>query len=135
MSPFLLPRPTARFVCGPTRFAALRLGITRIRTGGALSYDAGVVARLTHEVEERRDAPDTSANRAHRFLAASAPVMDRLERELERAHVAVVLSDDRARVVDRRAPDDAVRRSVDAAMLMQASASRGVLLGRRQPGS
>jgi hypothetical protein len=53
--------------------------------------------------------------------------MDRLERELERAHVAVVLSDDRARVVDRRAPDDAVRRSVDAAMLMPASASRGVL--------
>jgi hypothetical protein len=60
MSPFLLPRPTARFVCGPTRFAALRLGIPRIRTGGALSYDAGVLARLTHEVEERRDAPDTA---------------------------------------------------------------------------
>jgi transcriptional regulator of acetoin/glycerol metabolism len=77
-----------------------------------------MLARLTHEVEERRNAPDTSANRAHRLLAASAPVTDRLERGLERADVAIVLSDDRARVVHRRAPDDAVRRSLDAAMLM-----------------
>jgi DNA-binding CsgD family transcriptional regulator/transcriptional regulator of acetoin/glycerol metabolism len=74
-------------------------------------------ARLTQEVEQRSDAPDTSAHRAHRLLAASAPVMDRLERDLERADVAIVLSDDRARVVDRRVPDDAVCRSLDAAML------------------
>jgi DNA-binding CsgD family transcriptional regulator len=50
--------------------------------------------------------------------SCSASVVDRLERDLERADVAIVLSDDRARVVDRRVPDDAVRRSLDAAMLM-----------------
>jgi DNA-binding CsgD family transcriptional regulator len=44
--------------------------------------------------------------------------MDRLERDLERADVALLLSDDRARVVDRRVPDDASCRSLDAAMLM-----------------
>lgn len=43
---------------------------------------------------------------------------DRLERDLERADVAIVLSDDEARVVDRRVPDGAVCRSLDAAMLM-----------------
>jgi hypothetical protein len=46
-------------------------------------------ARLTQEVEKGSDAPDTSANRAHRLLAASTPVMDRLERDLECADVAV----------------------------------------------
>jgi hypothetical protein len=75
-------------------------------------------ARLTEEVEKRSDVPDTSAHRAHRLLAASARVMDRVERGLERPDVAVVLSDDRARVVDRRVPDDAVCRSLDAAMLV-----------------
>jgi DNA-binding CsgD family transcriptional regulator len=75
-------------------------------------------ARLTQGVEKRSDAPDTSAHRAHRLLAASTPVVDRLERDLERADVAIVLSDDRARVVDRRVPDDAVCRSLDAAMLV-----------------
>jgi hypothetical protein len=46
-------------------------------------------ARLTQEVEKRSDAHDKSANRAHRLLAASTPVMDRLERDLERADVAI----------------------------------------------
>jgi DNA-binding CsgD family transcriptional regulator len=75
-------------------------------------------ARLTQEGEKRSAAPDMSAHRAHRLLAASAPVVDRLERDLEGADVAIVLSDDRARVVDRRVPDDAVCQSLDAAMLM-----------------
>jgi DNA-binding CsgD family transcriptional regulator len=75
-------------------------------------------ARVTQEVEKRSDAPDTSATRAHRLLVASTPVMDRLERDLERADAAIVVSDDRARVVDRRAPGEAVCRSLDAAMLI-----------------
>jgi hypothetical protein len=62
-------------------------------------------------------------------------VMDRLKRDLERADVAIVLSDDRARVVDRRVPDDAVCRSLDAAMLMPGCSIERVLLGGRQPAS
>ena len=76
------PRVVPHGPCaGATRSAALTLRVPRIRTSGAPSYGAGMRARLTQETEKPSNAPDTSANRAHRLPAASAPVMDRLERD------------------------------------------------------
>jgi hypothetical protein len=63
-------------------------------------------ARLVQEVEEKRSdarhqrAPSASPSGCERA------VMVRLERDLERADVAIVLGDDRTRVVDRRVSDD-----------------------------
>jgi hypothetical protein len=74
-----LSRAVPHASCGRHEVRSLRLRIPWIRTGGTPSYGAVMPARLTHQVEKRSDAPDTSANRAHRVPAASAPVMDHLD--------------------------------------------------------
>lgn len=47
-------------------------------------------ARITKDAEKQSDAPDTSVNRAHRPLAASTPMIDGLEDNLELADVTIL---------------------------------------------
>jgi DNA-binding CsgD family transcriptional regulator len=66
----------------------------------------------------RRGAPPPGrVDRAPRLLAASASVVDRLERDLEGTGLAVIITDEHARVLDRRCTDGDVCRRLDAAML------------------
>jgi hypothetical protein len=71
-------------------------------------------ARLVQEVEENEATRPTRARTERIAFWLRGAVMVRLKRDPERADVAIVLSDDRARVVDRRVPDDAhLRDTVD----------------------
>ena len=118
--PFLLrtARRTTRFVCG-------RHEARRAETADSSdSNRSRTCLRCCHARSARTGSGETKRRARHERAPSASPsgrehaVMDRLTRDLERADVAIVLSDDRARVVDRRVPDDAVCRSLDAAVLM-----------------
>ena len=61
--------------------------------------------------------PPHPTNHEERLLSASGPVTGRLERDLEGTGLAVIISDERGHVVDRRCTNDAIRPYLDAAML------------------
>lgn len=118
--PFLLrtARRTTRFVCG-------RHEARRAETADSSdSNRSRTCLRCCHARSARTGSGETKRRARHERAPSASPsgrehaVMDRLTRDLERADAAIVLSDDRARVVDRRVPDDAVCRSLDAAVLM-----------------
>ncbi|MEY9874212.1 serine phosphatase RsbU (regulator of sigma subunit)/anti-sigma regulatory factor (Ser/Thr protein kinase) [Streptacidiphilus sp. MAP12-33] len=84
---------------------------------------AGVLAswercRATGLSAERTELPyDPGFDHEERLLLASLPVLDRLHEQLLGTRVSVLLTDARARVMDRRAGESGLNRHLDAVQL------------------
>ena len=88
------------------------------------------VQEVTEQAAERLTQPRRARRaRAHRLLTVSTPVMDRLAGELEGTGVAIIVSDERERVIYRRGADQRALADVTTASAPVVDRGTGQRLG------